>query len=115
MSPLLMHGQGIDLAIEVIPRMLERFPNVYFIVSRQTQRADGRSNHPFSSRWSVHLHIKQKSLLLLLLLIHKHSFLHFYLLIELKVGGDGPKRLPLEEMIERHQAHDRVELLGVSV
>jgi phosphatidylinositol N-acetylglucosaminyltransferase subunit A len=28
------------------------------------------------------------------------------------VGGDGPKRLLLEEMRERHGLHDRVELLG---
>jgi phosphatidylinositol glycan class A protein len=28
------------------------------------------------------------------------------------IGGDGPKRLALEEMRERHQLHDRVELLG---
>lgn len=28
------------------------------------------------------------------------------------VGGDGPKKLLLEEMIERHDLHDRVELLG---
>ncbi|CAE7341530.1 PIGA [Symbiodinium microadriaticum] len=29
------------------------------------------------------------------------------------IGGDGPKKLLLEEMLERHQLHDRVELLGV--
>jgi hypothetical protein len=28
------------------------------------------------------------------------------------IGGDGPKRLILEEMRERHQLHERVELLG---
>lgn len=28
------------------------------------------------------------------------------------IGGDGPKKLLLEEMLERHQLHDRVELLG---
>ncbi len=28
------------------------------------------------------------------------------------VGGDGPKKLMLEEMCERYQLHDRVELLG---
>lgn len=28
------------------------------------------------------------------------------------IGGDGPKRLNLEEMREKHQLHDRVELLG---
>jgi phosphatidylinositol N-acetylglucosaminyltransferase subunit A len=28
------------------------------------------------------------------------------------IGGDGPKRLELEQMIERNQIHDRVELLG---
>jgi glycosyltransferase involved in cell wall biosynthesis len=28
------------------------------------------------------------------------------------IGGDGPKKLLLEEMRERHQLHERVELLG---
>eukprot|EP01116_Phalansterium_solitarium_P025521 TRINITY_DN9806_c0_g1_i1.p1 TRINITY_DN9806_c0_g1~~TRINITY_DN9806_c0_g1_i1.p1 ORF type:complete len:606 (-),score=182.03 TRINITY_DN9806_c0_g1_i1:1546-3267(-) len=28
------------------------------------------------------------------------------------IGGDGPKKLNLEEMREKHQLHDRVELLG---
>jgi phosphatidylinositol glycan class A protein len=28
------------------------------------------------------------------------------------IGGDGPKRLLLDEMREQHQLHDRVELLG---
>jgi len=28
------------------------------------------------------------------------------------IGGDGPKRVNLEEMREKHQLHDRVELLG---
>ncbi|KYR01220.1 GlcNAc transferase [Tieghemostelium lacteum] len=28
------------------------------------------------------------------------------------IGGDGPKRVELEEMREKHQLHDRVELLG---
>jgi phosphatidylinositol glycan class A protein len=28
------------------------------------------------------------------------------------IGGDGPKRLLLDEMCERYQLHDRVELLG---
>jgi len=28
------------------------------------------------------------------------------------VGGDGPKRLLLDEMRERHALHERVELLG---
>eukprot|EP00698_Gefionella_okellyi_P021358 TRINITY_DN6902_c0_g3_i1.p1 TRINITY_DN6902_c0_g3~~TRINITY_DN6902_c0_g3_i1.p1 ORF type:complete len:435 (+),score=46.82 TRINITY_DN6902_c0_g3_i1:461-1765(+) len=29
------------------------------------------------------------------------------------IGGDGPKRLALEEMRDRHQLHDRVKLLGL--
>ena len=28
------------------------------------------------------------------------------------IGGDGPKRLLLEEMRERSQLHDRIEILG---
>ena len=28
------------------------------------------------------------------------------------IGGDGPKKIILEEMRETHQLHDRVELLG---
>ena len=37
----------------------------------------------------------------------KFPILHFI------IGGDGPKKLLLEEMRERYQLHDRVELLGV--
>lgn len=36
----------------------------------------------------------------------QHPHVHFI------IGGDGPKKLLLEEMRERHQLHDRVELLG---
>jgi phosphatidylinositol glycan class A protein len=36
----------------------------------------------------------------------RHPRVHFI------IGGDGPKRLLLEEMRERHQLYDRVELLG---
>jgi len=28
------------------------------------------------------------------------------------IGGDGPKKLEIEEMREKHQLHDRIELLG---
>jgi len=28
------------------------------------------------------------------------------------IAGDGPKKLLLEEMREKHQLHERVELLG---
>lgn len=30
----------------------------------------------------------------------------------LAIGGDGPKRIILEEMREKFRLHDRVELLG---
>jgi phosphatidylinositol glycan class A protein len=36
----------------------------------------------------------------------KHTNVNFV------IGGDGPKKMNLEEMVERHQLHDRVELLG---
>jgi len=55
----LVYRKGIDLAVDVIPRIAEQFPNVHFIV-----------------------------------------------------GGDGPKRLLLDEMVEKHNLHQRVELLG---
>mmetsp|Transcript_20535 Transcript_20535/g.30504 ORF Transcript_20535/g.30504 Transcript_20535/m.30504 type:complete len:313 (-) Transcript_20535:13-951(-) len=32
--------------------------------------------------------------------------------VDFIIGGDGPKRIELEEMREKHQLHDRVELLG---
>jgi phosphatidylinositol N-acetylglucosaminyltransferase subunit A len=55
----LVYRKGIDLVVNVIPTICQRFPHVRFII-----------------------------------------------------GGDGPKKLLLEEMRERHQLHDRVELLG---
>ena len=27
-------------------------------------------------------------------------------------GGDGPKRIEIEEIREKHQLHDRIEILG---
>ncbi|KAM9850899.1 phosphatidylinositol N-acetylglucosaminyltransferase subunit A isoform 1-T1 [Aulostomus maculatus] len=39
-------------------------------------------------------------------LCHKHPDLHFL------IGGEGPKRLVLEEVREKYQLHDRVHLLG---
>jgi len=36
----------------------------------------------------------------------RHPSVHFI------IGGDGPRRLQIEEMRERYQLHDRVELLG---
>mmetsp|Transcript_26994 Transcript_26994/g.38701 ORF Transcript_26994/g.38701 Transcript_26994/m.38701 type:complete len:469 (+) Transcript_26994:51-1457(+) len=32
--------------------------------------------------------------------------------VDFIIGGDGPKRLALEEIVERHQLQDRVEFLG---
>jgi phosphatidylinositol N-acetylglucosaminyltransferase subunit A len=32
--------------------------------------------------------------------------------VEFLIGGDGPKRIDLEQMREKHQLHDRVEFLG---
>jgi len=55
----LVYRKGLDLAVEVIPKVCARFPNVHFII-----------------------------------------------------GGDGNKRLLVEEMREKYQLHDRVELLG---
>ena len=40
------------------------------------------------------------------ILCQEYPFIYFI------IGGDGPKKLLLEEMRERHQLHDRVELLG---
>lgn len=55
----LVYRKGVDLVVEVIPEICQRFPNVHFII-----------------------------------------------------GGDGGKRILIEEMRERHQLQDRVELLG---
>jgi phosphatidylinositol glycan class A protein len=35
-----------------------------------------------------------------------------YTHVEFLIGGDGPKRIDLEQMREKHQLHDRVEFLG---
>lgn len=39
----------------------------------------------------------------------KYPLAHFI------IGGDGPKKLLLEEMRERNLLHDRVELLGMCI
>ena len=35
-----------------------------------------------------------------------------YSKVRFVIGGDGPKRIDLEQMREKHLLHDRVELLG---
>lgn len=40
------------------------------------------------------------------IMCERYPNLHFI------IGGDGPKRLLLEEMREKSQLHDRVEILG---
>ncbi|CAM9581657.1 unnamed protein product, partial [Choristocarpus tenellus] len=40
------------------------------------------------------------------IMCERYPNLHFI------IGGDGPKRLLLEEMREKHQLHDRIEMLG---
>lgn len=55
----LVYRKGIDLVVNVIPTICQRFPSVHFII-----------------------------------------------------GGDGPKRIELEEMRERYSLQERVELLG---
>ena len=37
---------------------------------------------------------------------------HKYCNIRFLIGGDGPKRIVIEEVVERHQLQDRVTLLG---
>jgi len=38
--------------------------------------------------------------------------LYIYLKVRFIIGGDGPKRVRLEEMREKHSLFDRVDLLG---
>lgn len=40
------------------------------------------------------------------IMCERYPNLHFI------IGGDGPKRLLLEEMREKNQLHDRIEMLG---
>lgn len=56
----LVYRKGIDLLIEVIPKICHRYPKVHFLI-----------------------------------------------------GGDGPKRVQLEEMREKYKLHSKVSMLGV--
>jgi glycosyltransferase involved in cell wall biosynthesis len=82
----LVYRKGIDLVIDIIPIICRRFPNVHFIIGCLCVFFLFCLSCIAMPTWP--------------LFIHLHS------------GGDGPKRVNLEEMREKHQLHDRVELLG---
>lgn len=43
---------------------------------------------------------------------HRLFLFELYFKVRFIVGGDGPKRVRLEEMREKHCLQDRVEMLG---
>jgi len=80
----LVYRKGVDLLVDVIPEICQCFPDVHWLIGV-----------PFCGcclQCCVACCLKIIPAILL--------------------GGDGPKRLDLEEMRERHQLHDRVEMLG---
>ena len=81
----LVYRKGMDLLAGVIPVACSRHPDVYFIIG-----TNGQYN--------------------ICMIIGYLKYINYLLCY--KLGGDGPKRVLLEEVRERHQLHDRVTLLG---
>lgn len=50
--------------------------------------------------------------LFLIVNFHQWHNLYVHLKVRFIIGGDGPKRVRLEEMREKHSLQDRVEMLG---
>ena len=81
----LVYRKGIDLAVFVIPEICRCFPRVKFIIGA-------------APRWG-----RREAAVRPDVCAPR---------VGSGAGGDGPKRLVLEEMREKHQLHERVELLG---
>ncbi|KAL3904397.1 MAG: hypothetical protein SGPRY_011299 [Prymnesium sp.] len=79
----------------------------------QPRQADSCLAQPPSSRVRQTLLVWRKGTHLLVQLIpevcRRFPYAHFI------IGGDGPNRTAIEEVVERHQLHERVELLGAVV
>lgn len=59
--------------------------------------------------------VKKTSLWILTLFVHSEllaTHLAAFAKVRFIVGGDGPKRVRLEEMREKHSLQDRVDMLG---
>lgn len=86
----LVYRKGADLLVEVIPEVCHLYPNV-------------------SSCRSRYFLLNYKILCYLLFLSYLNSIC---VKVRFVIGGDGPKRVRLEEMREKHSLQDRVDMLG---
>ncbi|KAG8496220.1 hypothetical protein CXB51_009492 [Gossypium anomalum] len=90
----LVYRKGADLLVEVIPEVCRLYPNLEMSSSPGSYVASPATG-------------KVKSFSVLVIVPHLDEDL-----VRFIVGGDGPKRVRLEEMREKHSLQDRVEMLG---
>ena len=77
----------MDLLVAIIPRICNMYRNVRFIIGMYKPLFFFYHGYAWSTCTDYHI---------------------FYV----KKGGDGPKRIDLEQMREKHLLHDRIEFLG---
>lgn len=78
----LVYRKGIDLLACVIPIVCKKYPQVKYL--RQ--------------------HISPRAIMI--------QTLSLYIQVHFLIGGDGPKRIVLEQVREKESLHERVSLLG---
>lgn len=89
----LMYRKGIDLLIAAIPRLCASHPDLHFLIGKSKLRGAPRC-------------LKFKPAELITSSPPSPSILTMF------PGGDGPKRVELEQMRERYLLQDQVELCG---
>ena len=101
--------ENVALRCALVPENVYVIPNAVdttqFTPDPDNVRPKGTINVVVMTRlvWRKGAHLLVR---LIPLACARFPYVHFI------IGGDGPKRLALDEMVERHQLHERVELLG---
>jgi len=85
----LVYRKGIDLLVSVIPEVCKRHEHVHFLIGAPAAAVAQGVGPLLTSASTASLDSARAP-----------------------SGGDGPKRIDLEQMREKHHLHDRVELIG---
>lgn len=101
--------ENLILRAAIRPEDVSVIPNAVDS-SRFTPDSDQRPKHPRVNIIVISRMTYRKGVDLLVDIIP--AICNQYPNVHWLIGGDGPKRLDLEQLVERNKLHDRVELLG---
>ncbi|TXG73815.1 hypothetical protein EZV62_002394 [Acer yangbiense] len=96
----LVYRKGADLLVEVIPEVCRIYPNVSYL------------EHAIAFGVLCFNAFLEHGFVQMQVTWNLSSHLYTCVKVRFIVGGDGPKRVRLEEMREKHSLQDRVEMLG---